>query len=130
MLVLNDRPTIFVDVDETLVSFDTTVEGHSLLLPNGSTVYVNQNVLDKIEEFHNREHQIVVWSAGGANWAKTIVETLGIEYMVLAVMSKPAWFFDDQPALNFMPEANRIHMNFDGTYKKTGMHLVPSEDIG
>jgi hypothetical protein len=56
-----------------------------------------------------RGHKIVVWSAGGWEWAKSVVETLELTEIVDLVMSKPAWFYDDIPSSSFMPEHNRIY---------------------
>lgn len=124
MLVLPDKPTIYVDVDDTLVTFNPRYKSCAKIKvgPEGARMnaFVNEHVVDKIREFRARGHNIVVWSAGGAAWAHTVVVALKLEDSVAVVMSKPAWFFDDQPSSNFMPEANRIHITHDGDYVDLG----------
>jgi len=49
-----------------------------------------------------RGSTIIVWSAGGAAWAKKAVEALGIEELVDIIMCKPRWYVDDLPADEWM----------------------------
>lgn len=132
MLVLPDKPTIYVDVDETLVSFEAKYKNCTKIKvgPENAKMpaYINEYVVDKIKEFRARDHTIVVWSAGGSEWAATIIRALKMEDYVSVVMSKPAWFFDDQPAINYMPEGNRIYLRFDGTYVDLGGYSPDAGD--
>lgn len=99
MITIKSDKIIFVDVDDTLVLWSSTSptytphHGHILML----------------KKFKARGHKIVVWSAGGWEWANKIVNELGLELYVDIVMSKPAWFIDDLPSSVFMPEVNRIY---------------------
>jgi hypothetical protein len=40
----------------------------------------------------------MVWSAGGVQWAKTVVNTLGLADYVDLIITKPSKFVDDLPA--------------------------------
>lgn len=116
MFVLSESPTLFVDVDETLVGRPNigpmlTHEGWVLCNsgePYEAWVRVHQEHVRTLLEFKARGFNIVVWSAGGSKWAETVVFLLGLSGVVDVVMSKPTWFLDDKPACEFMPEHNRI----------------------
>ena len=94
-------PTIFCDVDDTLVMWSipdnwnkdlVTVEcrGHiSHLAPNDHNI----NLLKKMAK---RGHYVVVWSAGGADWAEAVVKALNLEEFVEVVTGKPTYYIDDK----------------------------------
>ncbi len=98
MFVLKSDKTLFVDVDDTLVMWSAT----------GYTPHKKH--IEYLKKFHMRGQKIVVWSAGGWEWAERVVRELGLENVVSAVMCKPAWFVDDMPATEFLPEANRRYL--------------------
>jgi hypothetical protein len=60
--------------------------------------------------FHARKQPIIVWSAGGWEWALRVVQELQLEEYVHCVMSKPAWYMDDLTAEEILPEVNRIFL--------------------
>lgn len=97
-IIIDSDKVVFVDVDDTLVMW------------NGANYKPHQKHIDYVKASKKRGHRIVVWSAGGWEWASTIVESLGLTDYVDLIMSKPAWFLDDKEASHFMPEANRIWM--------------------
>lgn len=108
------EPIVYFDCDDTLVSWqhygqynpdtvafeDPATKGHLFLEP----IYEH---IDALKGHKLRGHTVIVWSAGGADWAETVVKTLGLTNHVDAVMSKPDWFYDDIPSSEFMPEINR-----------------------
>jgi len=109
MYKLADKHTIFVDVDNTLILWGSQVEP-VVNLSFGQTASIHVPHLEKIKEFKARGHLIVVWSAGGADWAERIVYQLKIEEYVDLIISKPSWFIDDLEATEFMPPHNRIFL--------------------
>jgi nicotinamidase-related amidase len=98
MFVIENDKSLFVDVDDTLVIWE------------GTTYRPHTKHIELIKKFHQRGMPIIVWSAGGHAWALRIVKELQLEPYVTAVMSKPAWFVDDLPAEEFLPEINRIYL--------------------
>lgn len=99
VVIRNDK-TLFVDVDDTLVIWS----------PTGHSYKRHQGHIDLIKKFHERGQPVIVWSAGGHEWALRIVEEFELTPYVTLVMSKPAWFVDDLPASEFLPEVNRIFL--------------------
>lgn len=112
MLPKFKEPIVFCDVDDTLVSWKCypKISKNSIAFndPSG-TVYLNaiNEHIEALKLHKLRGHTVIVWSAGGADWAEEVVKKLGLEPYVDAVMSKPDWFYDDLPAAEFMPEINR-----------------------
>lgn len=49
-----------------------------------------------------RGHTIIVWSAGGWEWAEAVVRALKLEQYVDLVIEKPMWYYDDLTANEFM----------------------------
>lgn len=98
MQVINNDKVLFVDVDDTLVIWE------------GVGYRPHKRHIEYLYRFYERNQPIIVWSAGGYEWAARIVKELGIEDIVSLVMSKPAWYMDDKKVEEFMPEANRIYL--------------------
>lgn len=94
-------PTAFFDCDDTLVMWDIP-EGHQEadrvtikcrdfvehLVPNTHNI-------DLLIKFAKRGHYVVVWSAGGSDWAEAVVKALKLEEYVEVVTAKPTYFIDD-----------------------------------
>ena len=133
MFVLESELVVYFDVDETLISFDERYKNlpKKKIGPEGSRLdgYINEKLIAKIKEHRARNHAIVVWSAGGYQWALDVVTALKIEDHVDAVMAKPRWFYDDQPSNVFMDDKVRIHYRIDGSYVQTdGGYQIHEED--
>jgi FMN phosphatase YigB (HAD superfamily) len=106
------EPLVTFDCDDTLVSWKhyPKISKNSIAFndPSG-TVYLNaiKEHIEALKSHKLRGHTVIVWSAGGADWAEEVVKKLGLESYVDAIMSKPNWFYDDLSANEFMPEINR-----------------------
>jgi hydroxymethylpyrimidine pyrophosphatase-like HAD family hydrolase len=98
MYVLKSDKTLFVDVDDTLVIWE------------GESYRPHKKHVELIKRFHKRNQPVVVWSAGGWEWAERIVKELGLEPYVTAIMSKPVWWIDDLKADGVLLEVNRIYL--------------------
>ena len=46
--------------------------------------------------------RMVVWSAGGADWAEAVIKTLKLEDYVDVILTKPDFFYDDSKPEGFM----------------------------
>lgn len=98
-------PTVYFDVDNTLVYSqaeypDTT--GPVVMIGDRAWI-VEENHVEAIRDFAARGHTVVVWSAGGSEWSRSVVQALGLDGLVFACLSKPTWYFDDVTADRFMP---------------------------
>jgi FMN phosphatase YigB (HAD superfamily) len=122
MLVIDSDKVTFFDVDDTLVKWSFSQEEadqygikfnnfgyETLLVPHRTHI-------EQLKKHRARGHKIIVWSAGGYDWAAEVVKVLGLEDAVDLVISKPTWFYDDLPASHFLPEGNRIYIK-DGNIK-------------
>lgn len=105
MMILESDKVAFFDVDDTLIEWWPNTSGDpvdfvDLMYPSGATSrhkVLSKNVRSLIEH-KKRGQKIVVWSAGGYEWAAEAVKKIGIEEYVDIVMSKPAWWYDDMTA--------------------------------
>lgn len=62
----------------------------------------------QLKAHKDRGHTIIVWSAGGWEWAEAAVRALKLEKYVDLVIEKPTWYYDDLPCQEFM--GKRIYM--------------------
>ena len=124
MIVINSDPVIYFDVDDTLVIWHAASEdqqkygveftcpgtryidddtGKMKQYPSYKQILIpHQKHIEQLKKHKARGDKIVVWSAGGWEWAESVVKTLGLESHVDLVISKPTWFYDDLPAEEFM----------------------------
>lgn len=100
MYVIKSDKTLFCDCDDTLVVW--AKDGHSFK-PHKAHI-------ELLKRFFRRGQPVIVWSAGGYQWALEVVKMLKLQKYVTAVMAKPCWYVDDQSAVEFMPEHNRIYI--------------------
>lgn len=129
MIVLPCNQTVFCDVDDTLVLWNPTEEqrnkyGEVEIVCPGSFAIVDGEMIsspsftetlvpylphiEQLKKHKARGHTVVVWSAGGYDWAKVAVEALGLTQYVDLVISKPTWAYDDLPPNEYMPKSQYI----------------------
>ncbi len=114
-MVVIKEPVLYVDVDDTLVSwdyhfgenYDNKVEFVDPMDGKRAFLEVIQPTIEAMKSHRIRGHSIIVWSAGGGEWAREVVERLGLSGMVDACLAKPTWILDDMPASEFIPERIR-----------------------
>lgn len=122
MIVFGDQPAVYWDVDNTLIfsseefpdlerdnpgKFDVTFIGGRRWL-----LYLDH--ISMLADFKARGHSVVVWSAGGSAWAQKVIEACGIEDSVDLVIPKPAWYWDDKSADEWLPEDIRYYKSLKG----------------
>jgi hypothetical protein len=130
MIILPSDQAVFCDVDDTLIMWNPSKEelekngisitcpaGYSIidgeLTPSGSwTARVLPHLahVEQLKRHKARGHTVIVWSAGGWDWAKVAVKALGLEPYVDLVISKPTWIYDDKKAAEFMPSSQWMEM--------------------
>ena len=112
MITIKSTKIVYTDIDNTLLfslrEYPHEVT-HEVVKINGRKFWVHDPHIEMIKDFKARGHSIVVWSAGGAEWAKLAVEALKLESHVDLVISKPDWFIDDKTAEQFMGEDKRFY---------------------
>jgi hypothetical protein len=101
MYKVPNGPTAYFDVDDTLISWNME-DGHSssdyvvIECRGRSDEYlVNRHNLMHLMKLSTRGHGIIVWSAGGSDWAEAVVKALNIEEYVDVVAPKPTYYIDD-----------------------------------
>jgi hypothetical protein len=125
MIVIPSVNTAWFDVDDTLVLWNPTKEqlekdGIEFECP-GSLVLVDDQLLpstpwkaflvphkvhiEQLKKHKLRGHKVVVWSAGGWDWAESVVRALKLEQFVDVVISKPNWAYDDKQPHEYMPKS-------------------------
>jgi len=101
--------TVYVDVDDTLLEWQSCTEHDT----DAVKVYNNDHVFYKraiypninaLKDHSHAGHVVIVWSAGGVEWATSVIKALGIEKYVDIVLTKPDWYYDDQDADHWLPE--------------------------
>lgn len=117
MLTIHNEQVYCFDVDDTLVMWDDQYADRALgrvriVDPyDGATVYLKPHArhIKLLKQMHGRGRQIIVWSQGGAAWARAVIEALGLSEYVHICMTKPAGYVDDLPAQAWLP--NRIYLS-------------------
>lgn len=101
-----EKPVYF-DCDDTLVMWkglghwDNEEPG---VVPvkcvfDNSEIYLKPHtkMIEKLKTLHARGMYIVIWSAGGYEWAKAVMEALQLQKYTHLVIGKPIMMFDDLP---------------------------------
>ena len=111
-MITNPEHVICFDVDDTLVLWNaepTDVQIKDPYHENNIIALKKHNKHIKLLKDHKeRGYFVVVWSAGGYAWAKTVVETLELQQYVDFIMAKPLKICDDLPASEIL--GSRIYL--------------------
>jgi len=112
MIVIQNKNCIFIDCDDTLVMWESKYinEDHTNTIivsdpiSGFSQALVPHDVHIKYlkDAKVKNKNTIVVWSAGGWEWAKSVVNALELNDFVDAVMEKPTMYIDDLHCEKFM----------------------------
>jgi phosphoserine phosphatase len=119
MNVIDNEQVYMFDCDDTLVmwneNFYSPGEGRKRIVDpyDGGAVYLtpNDRHIKLLKSMAGRGRHIVVWSAAGVQWAKAIVDALGLKEYVNTVMTKPLGHVDDLPCTEWM--GKRIYLGRD-----------------
>lgn len=117
-------PHFYFDVDNTLIHLLTESDVNNASLIDRCTVdfsasseafscydmYFNKQMVDLLLASHARGHIIIVWSAGGAEWARAVANEIEKRFgkCVDYCLSKPSWWADDKSAEFILPEVTRV----------------------
>ncbi len=121
MKTVTVESTVWIDVDDTLVMWDTKKIKKTKLVAitephNGNQVYLAPHAghIKVLKDRKARGSFIVVWSSGGYAWARAVVRALGLESHVDLCMTKPHLYIDDKDAVSVMGE--RLYIPFGNGY--------------
>ena len=108
MVTFKERKTVYFDVDDTLLEWKTCKRSDKdavKIVNNGHTFYKKAIVpnVEGLKAHSLAGHLVVVWSAGGATWAETVVRALKLQKFVNVILTKPDYYYDDKTADHWMP---------------------------
>lgn len=120
MKVIDNENTVFFDVDETLIQHcaytdDCEVEVEDPIADRIITVNKHYQHIRLLKEEKARGRYIVVWSAGGYQWAENVIKALDLSIYVDLVMTKPLAYVDDKPITEWL--SRRIYISPETRYK-------------
>jgi FMN phosphatase YigB (HAD superfamily) len=98
--VIENDNCVFFDCDDTLVMWDNKYKTEENQMAFSCYEAIHMLVphwkhINHLIDLKEQGKTIVVWSAGGWEWAQEVVTTLRIEDYVDAVMAKPTAYVDD-----------------------------------
>lgn len=112
-------PTAYFDVDDTLVLWSPTEEQLKHAVPfnvtdaffegEGVAPWIEMLVphyphVEQLKKHAIRGQKVIVWSAGGAEWAAAVIKQLDLEHYVTLAIDKPDWAYDDLDAKGILPK--------------------------
>lgn len=93
MDVLRNDIVVCIDVDDTLILWNHPEPDMEI---DGIKVRRHKEHIESLKRHFVRGHYVIVWSAGGFDWAKKAIERLSLTSYVHKVMCKPRWMLDDK----------------------------------
>lgn len=95
-------PHLYVDVDDTLVAWSSHLLDskvyEKISIPFDHFIeeaVINTHNVEHLKKMARRGHVVIVWSAGGVDWANAVVKALELGTYVDAVLEKPTYYLDD-----------------------------------
>lgn len=111
MEVIENEFLVAYDVDDTLVMYDEEFDRVAFLDPySKETIFLSPNKkhIDLLKKHKAQGMAVMVWSAGGAKWAKSVIDTLELSEYVDIILTKPVKFVDDLQAAEILGQ--RIYL--------------------
>lgn len=99
-----DFPIPF-DCDDTLIMWNITDNCPTITieyLGQLNKVRPNKVHVELLKHYKMQGHSIIVWSAGGSEWAKKVVSALNLDEFVDLTMGKPTFYVDDVDVWQWM----------------------------
>jgi len=114
MIALPDNRTCFFDVDDTLIEWRLCSErdADAVKIEKDEHVFYKKKIQVHIDELKNQKmtgNTVVVWSAGGGEWAATVIKALKLEDYVDVCLTKPDFYYDDKDAIDWFPRKRFYH---------------------
>lgn len=120
-VMIEDKPIVFYDVDDTLVVWNDQSEDAVKFNAGAYNVFAvpHKKHIQLMKEFKARGFTIVVWSQGGSQWAESVIKTLALESVVDIIMPKPYWYVDDLHVTRWMTDDKRVYYEQKSEPKKS-----------
>ena len=110
MIASKERPHAYYDVDYTIVKPLEATEKPVLI--GGVEWELNHNMVQEMELSKARGHIVVVWSQGGVDWARSVIEAANLTHLVDFCLSKPSWWADDKFSEDVVEPSRRFYREF------------------
>jgi hypothetical protein len=107
--------SIFFDVDDTLVIWPSKLKDKNIETVNFEFMGLSYPLvphlkhIEELKKLYNEGYEIIVWSFGSKEWAKSVVSSLKIEEYVDYCLTKPDFYFDDLKVEEYLTEKMRIY---------------------
>lgn len=119
-MVLESDNLVYFDCDDTLVLWKTDEDPNDPIIEvkdpyiEGTTVKLVPHIrnINLLKRNHGQGRAVVVWSAGGVQWAKNIVYSLGLKNYVSLIICKPSIYVDDLDIKDWGLNRVYLHKNF------------------
>ena len=109
---IRGNKSTWVDIDDTLIYWSPTQEQiekygipFSYTYDDGSfrtgTIVPHRAHIEQLRKHAMRGHTIILWSAGGEQWAYAAALALGLHDIVSYTSEKPEWAYDDKKPQEF-----------------------------
>lgn len=102
---------IYFDVDDTLVMWgldqDPQYQDKLVLISDSNSkaaypLVPHEGNIAMLRDYWNVGWTVIVWSAGGKDWADAVTDALGLREYVHHTLSKPLVYVDDLDCTEFM----------------------------
>lgn len=111
MMHLAKDNVAYFDVDHTLIMYEwppeRECEAFDIFIENSllsARVVPHRGHVELVKLHKIWGNGVVVWSRSGHEWAKVVVEALGLTPYVDLVMAKPFYYYDDKPCCKILGE--------------------------
>lgn len=112
MIELKKDNVAFFDVDDTLIIYHFPIhredEAIDIFIPDRELfkahVIPHKDHIERLKLHKAWGNGVVVWSRSGHEWAKAVVEALGLTEYVDLVCSKPFYYYDDKECCKILGE--------------------------
>lgn len=114
MVSFKDNRTVYFDVDDTLIEWAQceAEDPDAVKIKKGNHTFFKREIKEHTSELKLQKmtgNTVVVWSAGGAEWAATAIKALGLEDYVDVCLTKPDFYYDDKDVNNWFPKKRYYH---------------------
>lgn len=101
--------TSYFDCDDTLLEWESCSkhDENAVQVRNNGHIFYKRAIhpnINALKDHSHAGHIVIVWSAGGVEWATSVIRALKLEDYVDVILTKPDWYYDDKGAEHWLPE--------------------------
>ena len=105
-MLTNKDTVIAFDVDDTLIMDPKDQDEDTYFIDPYDGLQTRRAVHKRhvklLKDHYAKGYFVIVWSANGQRWAERVVEALGLNNFVHAILAKPIKIVDDLPVTEWM----------------------------